>query len=104
MKSRLAILALVVLALALPATAWGHATLVRTIPANGAVVAKAPTEIRVVFDDAVRTGPGIEAIHNSGGSVLEGRRASSAERTLVIPLQHGLANGDVLGALVDRLG
>jgi copper transport protein len=92
-KSRLAILALVVLALALPATAWGHAALVRTVPANGAVVAKAPTEIRVVFDDVVRTGPGIEAIHNSGGSVLGGRPSIVGERTLVIPLQHGLANG-----------
>lgn len=94
MKSRLAILAFVGLALALPASAWGHATLVRTIPANGAVVSKAPTEIRVVFDDAVRTGPGIEAIRNSGGSVLEGRPSIAAERTLVIPLKHGLADGD----------
>jgi copper transport protein len=93
-KSRLAILALVGFALALPASAWGHATLVRTIPANGAVVAKAPTEIRVVFDDAVRTGPGIEAIRNSGGSVLGGRPSIAGERTLVIPLQPGLDNGD----------
>jgi copper transport protein len=92
-KSRLVILALVLLALALPAAAWGHATLVRTIPANGAVVAKAPTEIRVVFDDAVRTGPGIAAIRNGGGSVLGGRPSIVGERTLVIPLQHGLRNG-----------
>ena len=94
MKSRLAILAFVGLALALPASAWGHATLVRTIPANGAIVALAPTEIRVLFDDTVRTGPGIEAIHNSGGSVLDGRPSIAAERTLVIPLRHGLADGD----------
>ncbi len=93
MKSRLVILAVVLLALVVPASAWAHATLVRTIPANGAVVAKAPTEIRVVFDDRVRTGPGIAAIRNSGGSVLDGRPSIVGERTLVIPLQRGLANG-----------
>ena len=94
MKSRLAILAFVGLALALPASAWGHAALVRTIPANGVVVPKAPTEIRVVFDDVVRTGPGIEAIRNGGGSVLDGRPSIVAERTLVIPLRRGLADGN----------
>ena len=93
MRSRLALPALVLLALALPASAWAHAAVVRTIPANGSVVARAPTEIRVVFDDVIRTGPGIEAIRNGGGSVLGGRPSVVGERTLVVPLEHGLADG-----------
>ncbi|MEP6811742.1 MAG: copper resistance protein CopC [Actinomycetota bacterium] len=91
--TRLATLALVLLALAVPGSAFAHATVVRAIPANGAVVAKAPTEIRVVFDDVVRIGPGIAAIRNGGGSVLGARSSIAGERTLVIPLQRGLANG-----------
>ncbi|HET7146139.1 MAG TPA: copper resistance protein CopC [Gaiellaceae bacterium] len=83
----------VALALALPASAWAHASLVRTIPANGAAVAKAPAAVRVVFDDAVRVGPGIAAIRNGGGSVLGGKARIAAERTLVIPLRSGLPDG-----------
>jgi methionine-rich copper-binding protein CopC len=45
--------AVVLLALALPATAEAHANLVRTDPASGAVVARSPALVRVVFDDVV---------------------------------------------------
>ena len=91
--TRVATLALVLLALAVPGSAFAHASVVRTIPANGAVVAKAPTEIRVVFDDVVRIGPGIAAIRNGGGSVLGDRPSVAGGRTLVIPLERRLANG-----------
>lgn len=80
-------------ALALPGSAWGHANLVKTIPANGAILAKAPVEVRAVFDDAVRTGPGIEAIRNGGGSILRGQPRVAGARTLVLPLRTGLGNG-----------
>src|SRR4051794_17477644 len=67
------LLAVVVVALVLPAGAAAHATLVRTEPANGAVLAQGPAAVRVVFDDTVRSGPGIAAIRNRGGSILSGK-------------------------------
>ncbi|MGZ8717117.1 MAG: copper resistance CopC family protein, partial [Gaiellaceae bacterium] len=77
-----------------PAPAWAHASLVRTEPAGGAVLARSPAEVRVVFDDAVRPGPGIAAIRNGGASVLAGRGRVAGTRTLVVPLRRGLADGD----------
>lgn len=74
-------------ALVLPAAAFAHAQLLRTFPANGAVVAKPPTALRVVFDDVVVPGPGIEAIRNGGGSVLAGTAHVVNKRTLVVPLR-----------------
>lgn len=79
--------------LALPAPALAHANLVRTVPANGAVVVRAPQAVRVVFDDVVRPGPGIEAIRDGGGSILAGRARVVGERTLVVPLRSGLGDG-----------
>jgi copper transport protein len=87
---RLAIAILAVLAV--PSTAWAHATLVRTDPANGSVLARPPAVVRVVFDDTVQVGPGIEAIRNGGRSVLSGRPHVEG-RTLVVPVRHGLADG-----------
>jgi copper transport protein len=83
------LLAAALAALALPAAAWGHAALVRTTPANGAVLQKAPTELRAVFDDAVRPGPGIEAVRNGGGSILAAKAHVEDEHILVIPLKRG---------------
>jgi copper transport protein len=92
-RSRLVAVAVVLVALALPATALAHATLVRTVPANGASVGRAPREVRVVFDDVVRVGPGVEAIRNGGGSVLAGSAHVEGQRTLVVPLRPGLRKG-----------
>jgi copper transport protein len=83
----------VLLALAAPGSAFAHATLLRTVPANGAVLARAPVELRVVFDDVVHVGSGIEAVRNAGGSVLAGRPRVEGVQTLVVPLQHGLRDG-----------
>jgi copper transport protein len=91
MKTGLAVL--VLLALAAPGSAFAHATLLRMAPANGSVLARAPVELRVVFDDVVRTGSGIEAIRNGGGSILAGRPRVEGSRTLVVPLGHGLRDG-----------
>jgi copper transport protein len=90
-KARLLPFAL--LALAFPGSAFAHATLVKTIPANGAVVAKAPSEVRVVFDDVIRVGPGVEAVRNGGGSIVAGHARVAGGRTLVVPLRRGLADG-----------
>ena len=69
-------------------------TLVRTAPANQAVLATPPTAVRLVFDDTVRVGSGIKAIRNGAGSVLSGKAHVVGGRMLVVPLQGHLADGD----------
>ncbi|MCW2976297.1 MAG: hypothetical protein JWM06_1578 [Actinomycetia bacterium] len=66
----------------------------RTAPANGAVLARSPAVVRVVFDDVVRVGPGIAAIRNGGASVLRGSARVEGRRTLVVPIRRDLQNGD----------
>src|SRR5919201_506341 len=85
-----------VAALAAPPVASAHANLVRLRPANGVVLATPPAAVRVLFDDAIRPGPGVEAIRNGGGSVLAGRAyvPRGNRRELVIPLRHRLAAGN----------
>lgn len=68
--------------------------MIRTVPANGAVVPHAPASVRVVFDDVVQRGPGIEAVRNRGGSILDGSPRIEGGRTLVLPLRAGLGRGD----------
>jgi copper transport protein len=80
--------------LLVPAGAWAHATLIHVDPGNGAVLARSPAALRVVFDDTVRVGPGIAAIRNGGASILAGKARIAGGRTLVVPLRRGLANGD----------
>ncbi len=80
--------------LAVPASASAHANLVRTQPANGAVLARPPAAVRVIFDDDVRRGPGIAAVQNGGGSILAGSPRVEGGRTLVMPLRAGLVDGD----------
>ncbi|HZS30868.1 MAG TPA: copper resistance CopC family protein [Gaiellaceae bacterium] len=85
--------AVALLALVLPAAAAAHANLVRTDPASGSVLDRAPAVVRIVFDDVVRVGPGIEAVRNGGSSIL-GAAPSAAGKTLLIPLRPHLPNGD----------
>jgi copper transport protein len=94
LAGRASLLLVLVCALALPQTAWAHATLLRTLPRDGAVLRSAPTQVRVVFDDDVRLVSGIKAIRNGGGSVVDGKPRVSGGRVLVIPLRSGLDDGD----------
>jgi copper transport protein len=84
----------VLLALALPGSASAHARLVRSSPADRAVLASAPREARFVFDDRVRPASGVEAVRNGDGSVVQGHARSVGGRTLVVPLRGGLGEGD----------
>jgi copper transport protein len=81
------------LALLAPASAAAHANFVRSEPGDGAVLAKPPAEVRVHFDDAVQP-DGAEAIRNGGASVLAGEPRRDGPRTLVVPLEAGLPEGD----------
>jgi copper transport protein len=79
-------------ALALPAAALAHATLLQTTPANGAVLATAPTAVTVAFDDSIRVAKGNAAVDNeTQASVLAGK-ATAHGRDLTIPLKP-LADG-----------
>jgi copper transport protein len=80
--------------LAFPTAGWAHATLARTVPANGAVLTTAPRAVRLAFDEPIRLGSGVKAIQNGAGSVLAGKPRIAGGRTLVVPLRQGLEDGD----------
>ncbi len=74
--------------------AFAHANLVSTSPEDGAVVASAPTEVRVRFDDPVTVGPGNAVVTADRDSVLAGSpRVERGGHDLVLPLE-SLGNGD----------
>jgi copper transport protein len=77
-----------------PTPAFAHANLVSTSPQDGAVVASAPTEVRVRFDDPVTVGPGNAVVAADRSSVLAGSPSvERGGRELVLPLER-LRNGD----------
>jgi copper transport protein len=76
-----------------PATASAHANLVRTDPADRAVLARAPLRVLVVFDDDVRVAPGNAAIRNGDGSIAAGKPAAHG-KALVLPLRQDLGRGE----------
>ena len=82
--------------LVLPAAADAHAYLLRTVPAEGTVVAKAPGAIRLIFDSpitAVANANHVVASDNT--SVMSGPAYVAPDhRTLVLPLEHNLPDGD----------
>jgi copper transport protein len=77
-------------------TAWAHANLVRSEPADGTVLPRPPHAVRLLFDDLVRPAVGTLVIRNGDGSVLAGSPAVSGPggRVLVLPLRTGLPKGD----------
>jgi copper transport protein len=86
--------AVAVVAAACATQALAHANLVSTSPPDGAVVASAPTEVRVRFDDPVTVGPGNAVVAADRSSVLAGSaRVNRGGRELVLPLE-SLRNGD----------
>ncbi len=89
-----AVLAVVCVALAAPASALAHANLLATHPADGARLAHAPRAIVVRFDDTVRVGSGNAVVENATGrSVLAGPPRTEG-RTLTLPLEPGLGDAD----------
>ena len=80
-------------ALAAPAAASAHASLVDITPADRAVLARAPAQVVVRFDDDVRVAPGNAAVRNGDGSILGGKPIAHG-KTLVLPLRAQLGRGD----------
>src|SRR5581483_1454254 len=93
-RVKLAVAAAAVFALALPANAWAHATLLRTSPASGAVLDTAPQRVTATFDDTIRVAGGNAVVSNATNrSVLAGKPAAHGP-TLVLPVQPNLPHGD----------
>jgi copper transport protein len=87
------VVVLAVAALAAPATAAAHATLVRTTPADGAVLDRAPRVVRVEFDDRVHVASGNAVVANDTAKSVLGGRPHASGRTLLLPLRSGLKDG-----------
>jgi copper transport protein len=96
MRSPLLLLALAgAAALTLAPAAAAHSVLLRTDPTDGAVLARAPASVRLVYDNGIAAASGNEVIRNGGGSVLAGSpRVVGGGKVLVLPLRPRLANGD----------
>ena len=80
---------------AFPAAAQAHANLLRTDPAAGSVVANAPAQIVLHFDQQVRDVA--STVTNDQGDTVTSSPAHTAAgdvRALVIPLRSGLPDGD----------
>src|SRR6201989_705020 len=84
-----------VLALLWVPSAAAHAFLVRSNPAAGSAVVRAPSSVRLSFDEGVRPAPGIEVVRNGGGSVLAGRPfvPPGKPTEIVLPLRPHLHHG-----------
>jgi len=89
-----ALAVLVLAGLLCPAAASAHARLVRTVPADGAVLARSPRAVVVEFDDTVRLGAGNAAVANSSRRSVLSAPASVAGRTVTLPLERRLPRGD----------
>jgi copper transport protein len=88
-----ALAVLVVVALAVPATAAAHARLVRTVPADGSTLTRAPRVVLVEFDDTVRAAQGNAAVANDSRRSVLAAPARTRGRTLQLPLAPGLRVG-----------
>jgi len=83
--------------LAWPASAQAHATLLSTTPGAGTVVATAPKQLVLTFDQQIRpVAGGTTVVDDAGRSAMAGAavNAPSNVKQLVIPLKPGLPAGD----------
>jgi len=81
------LLAVALLALALPAAASAHATLTKTEPAIGKRVERSPSMVRLYFDQSVDVLPNAIRVYDAKGHVLSGRTLASADkRTIDAPV------------------
>jgi copper transport protein len=75
--------------------AWAHATLVSTYPADGAIVANAPTQVSATFDEPVGVSPDSLRVFAPNGSRVDtgGTRHGNQPQQIVVSLQGGLGHG-----------
>lgn len=81
------LLAMALLALALPAAASAHATLTKTEPQFGTRVERSPKLVRLHFDQSVDVLPNAIRVYDANGRLVSGRTLLSAdERTIDAPV------------------
>jgi copper transport protein len=77
-------------ALALPAAAWAHAALVRTIPTASVVVNRPPPVVLLTYSEAVEPRFAVVSVTDAGGHLETAglpRRSAADPKTLVVPLR-----------------
>ena len=87
---RAAVLAVALAALALPASAWAHAALLRTTPSASGTVNVAPSQVTLAYSEPVEPRFAIVSVTNAAGRQVtsgEPRSAPGSPQTLVTPLQ-----------------
>jgi copper transport protein len=85
----LAFLALVTAALAVPANAWAHAALLRTVPSASRTVNTPPAQVSLTYSEPIEPRFAIVSVTDAiGRQVTAGapRRAPGAPQTLITPL------------------
>ncbi|MFY1695660.1 copper resistance CopC/CopD family protein [Solwaraspora sp. WMMA2101] len=82
----------VVLALAGASPAAAHATLLSHDPADGALLAEAPSTVTLTFDEPVTLRPGGVQVLDAAGTTVDAA-ARSVDRTVVIDLPAAMADG-----------
>jgi copper transport protein len=85
------VLAAAAAALALPAAAWAHAALVRTVPTASVVLNRPPPVVQLTYSEAVEPRFAAVSVTNAAGNSQTAgapRRSASDPKTLVVPLRH----------------
>ena len=93
MKRSTRTLAAAAAALAAAPAAWAHARIVSTHPTDGAVLASAPAQVTIRFDDTVRVLGGTTVVDNSDKRPVTAGKPSGRGRLVTIPLEK-LRDGD----------
>jgi copper transport protein len=86
---RLAAVVVALVPLALPGTAWAHATLLSTQPAVGQRLARSPRAVTLTFDQSVKTLPNGIRVYDGAGTLVSGtaRGAPGNPRVVEVSLR-----------------
>ena len=88
---RFVLIAAVAGALALPATAWAHAALLRTVPQASGTVNTAPRQVALTYSEAVEPRFAIVSVTDANATQEKTgppRRSPADPETLLVPLRH----------------
>jgi copper transport protein len=89
-RLRLALIAAAAAALALPAAAWAHAGLVRTVPRPSVVLNTPPPQVRLTYTEAVEPRFAAISVTNAAGeqqTTAAPQRSPADAKTLVVPVE-----------------
>jgi copper transport protein len=91
-KRRLLLIVLLALLLGGANTAFAHAVLISASPADGAILAAAPGEVRLVFNEPISPIV-VQVLDRNGRSLLGPQDVRVADAEILIRLPAGLSNG-----------